>query len=205
MQNPIRQEQLAKIIAEVENIANKRKEDLDREEIKEILQELNFSPDLLEEAITQVQRREALGKQEKQKKWLTIGIAIIIVGAIATTTIFWQQNQQALQQISVYQSNVTLPSKEEITRVKRQDYPELYYRVTLEKAPIGKSLSLQCDWIDPQGNIAHQNHYETKTIDKQVWSTYCRYQVTNNTISGNWEVRLYLGDRLLSSNKFIVE
>ncbi|CCQ62957.1 hypothetical protein [Crocosphaera watsonii] len=56
-------DQLEKIIAEVERLS-KQNEDLDRQDVEEILQTLNLSPDLLDEAINQVNRREAL-KREK--------------------------------------------------------------------------------------------------------------------------------------------
>lgn len=93
------------------------------------------------------------------------------------------QRQEAIANkmanISGSQSRITLAkdSGDNFTVFDRQERPHLYYRVTLQNAPQGDKLSLGCDWIDSTGQVVHQNRYQTKTINKDIWPTYCRYQL----------------------------
>lgn len=207
MKEKITQEKLTKIVAEVEHLAKLRDAEIERAVVEDILAELNLAPDLLDDAMIQLARREALAK-EKQRNWL-IGAAVagVLIVAIAVTTLSIQDKKAVLNKISVYQSNITLnqDSGDNLTTVNRGENPEIYYRVTLQAAPRGEKLSLKCNWLDPNGNIAHQNSYQTATINKEVWSTYCRYRVGNASIPGEWKVEMWLGDKLLSSSDFTVK
>ncbi len=51
MEQRLTQSQLTQIVAEVERLSQRQQEELDTEEIREILQELNLQPELLEDAI----------------------------------------------------------------------------------------------------------------------------------------------------------
>ncbi|MBR8827917.1 MAG: DUF3859 domain-containing protein [Gomphosphaeria aponina SAG 52.96 = DSM 107014] len=207
MKEPIKQEQLTQIVAEVEQLAKLRENQLSRSLVEEILAELNLPNDLLDEAMIQLRRREALTR-EKRRNWL-IGAAVgaVLIVAIASTILTIQNKKSALANISVYQSLVTLnqDSGQNLTVINRQENPEVYYRVTLQAAPLGEKLALQCNWLDPNGNIAHQNSYQTKRIEREVWQTYCRYQLGNANIPGEWKVQMLLGDKLLSSSSFTVQ
>ena len=59
--------------------------------------------------------------------------------------------------VSAQQSRLTLEKDDGATlaAVDRERSPDLYYRVTLENAPLGTQLDLSCDWIDPAGRVAH--------------------------------------------------
>jgi hypothetical protein len=89
--------------------------------------------------------------------------------------------------------------------VSRQDRKELWYRVDLDHAPIGSTLTLDCDWIDPSGKVAHHNHYPTKEIDKSVWPTHARYLLPADAPAGTWTVKLSLDGRVLNTLKFEVK
>ena len=99
----------------------------------------------------------------------------------------------------------TNSGRKTLTVVDSQQNPEVFYRVTLQDAPVGKKLSLGCDWINPNGEISHQNSYQTKQINKEVWPTYCRYQFNPSSPVGKWHVEMYLGDRSLSKTEFTVK
>lgn len=207
MNNQISDEQLQKIIAEVQQLSKQQEEELSREQVKDILQQINLSPDLLDEAMIQISRKEALAKQQKRKLWLGLGLIIVIIGGISLIFQFSQTKQASLAQINVYESRLTLSNDngENFNSIDKQTNPEIYYRVTLQKAPMGEKLNLQCDWIDPNGNIAHQNNYETKTIDKEIWKTFCRNQFGETSLLGKWEVEMKLGDKVLSETIFEVK
>ena len=207
MENNLTPNQLNQIIAEVEQLKQQREQELNSEQVKEILQELNLPPELLDEALIQVQRRQALAVEKKRKRWIATGVIVSIIAAITLTTIILQQQQQALEQISTVQSQISLnqDGTNNITTVNRQINPLIFYRVTLQNAPMGKKLSLNCNWIDPNNQIVHQNSWEIKTIDRATWNTSCSYQFNNNAALGLWKVQMLLGDRILSTTSFTVK
>ncbi|MDJ0511123.1 MAG: DUF3859 domain-containing protein [Crocosphaera sp.] len=199
-------EELEKIIAEVE-LLSKHNDNLARQDVEEILQTLNLSPELLDEAIVKVRRKETLNREKKRNLQIFMGM-VFVLGITLTSMILLNQNyQQRLQKITIYQSRLTLSEDngDNIQKINRQNNTEIVYRVTLQNAPLGEKLSLSCQWIDPQGNLSHQNVYQTRKIDKQVWTTYCRHLIGNASPSGTWKVEMFLGDRLLSKNNFQVQ
>ena len=88
--------------------------------------------------------------------------------------------------------------------VNRDDKQEIWLRVTLQNAPVGKTLTLDCDWIDPAGKVVHRNHYTTKEIDKPVWPTHARFQFGAASPLGKWTVKLSHEGRTLKSLSFDV-
>lgn len=206
MKDKLTDEQLAQIVTEVDQLARQREAELDRKQVEEILTELNLPIDLLDEAVIQLRRREAMAVQKRRNRWIGVGVALAIVASIAATTIFIQNQQQALAKVSASQSRITLTQDNggNLTTVDRQSNSRVYYRVTLQQAPVGRKLDLQCNWIDPSGQIARQNRYQTRNIDREVWPTRCRYQIGSASPAGTWKVEMYLGDRLLDSTTFEV-
>jgi hypothetical protein len=71
--------------------------------------------------------------------------------------------------------------------IDRQANQEVFYRVTLANAPFGQKLSLSCNWVDPNGNIVHQNNYQTKEIKTLIWNTFCRYTIGSSAPTGKWQ------------------
>jgi len=207
MNTKLTDEQLGELVAEVERLSDRRQAELDRQQVEEILQELNLPTDLLDEALVQLRRREALEVQRRRQRWIFGGVAVVAVGAIATTVLFNLQQQTVLSQVQVYQDSIALGKSDpgNLKEVDRRSGQEIYYRVTLQNAPINKKLSLRCDWIDPKGTLARQNRWHTQRIDREVWPTYCRYPLNNATIAGRWQVRMFLGDRILDDATFIVK
>ena len=204
MENRLTQTQLTQIVAEVERLSNLRQSELDSEEVKEILQELRLPPELLNEALIQLRRREALAQQQRRNRWIAGGLA---AAAIAITGFYIQQNRQAIDRVSVQQNRITSVQDNggNLTVVSRQNNPEIFYRTTLKDAPIGKKLSLSCDWIDPSGQVVKQNRYQTREIDKPIWNTQCRYQIGSAAATGNWQVKMFVESRAIGSASFEVK
>ena len=207
MENRLTQTQLKQIVAEVERLSNLREAELSSEEVTQILQELSLPPELLNEALIQLQRREALAQQQRRNRWIVGGLAAAAVGAIAITGFYIQQNGQAIDRVSIQQNRITSVQDDggNLTVISRKKNPEIFYRVTLKDAPIGKKLSLSCDWIDPSGQIVKQNRYQTREIDKPIWNTQCRYQIGNAAATGNWQVKMFLENRAIGSTSFQVK
>lgn len=206
MEERLTQAQLSQVIAEVEQLSQRREAELDKEQVKQILQELNLSADLLDDALVQIHRREALAAIKRRNRWIAVGASVALVGAIAATTVFIQQRQQAIANVYTYQSRITLSQENggNVSVIERQVNPKVYYHVTLNEAPVGEKLSLTCDWIAPNG-VAHQSRYQTRQVDNAVWSTYCYHQLSPGAATGNWRVQMSLKDRPLSSSSFVVK
>lgn len=207
MHNRLSQAELEQVITEVERLSQRRDDELNREQVEQILQELNLSPDFLDDALMQVRRRQALEARRRRQRWVAIAIGVGLTGAIATTTLYLQHRQQVYSRISTYQSRITLSQDtgENLTTIDAQTNPQVFYRVTLNNAPIGGKVSLRCDWIDSNGQVAHQNRYSTRNIDQSVWTTYCYHQFNQSSVTGNWKVQMSLGNRVLSSTSFRVK
>jgi hypothetical protein len=204
MEQRLTTQQLELIVGEVGRLANRQAEELDRSEIEKILVELNLPPELLDEAMIQVQRKEALVKQQQRN----IGLAIVSVTAlviiIAGASLFSQAKNSSLAKITASADRITLAQSNEDTQVVDRG-SELAYRVTLRDAPIGEKLNLTCNWLDPMNKIAHTNRFETKNITTPVWNTQCRYQLPSSAPIGNWKVQILLEDRALEQAPFEVK
>jgi hypothetical protein len=207
MEEKLSQVQLQQVIAEVQRLADYNSELVGMEEVRQILQELNLPPDSLEEALVQVQRRQALEHENQQKRKM-IGSAIAVLSiAIAIPSWFIWQHQQTIARVAVQSEQITTASGQPMPIVVRQKevYPQVVYTVQLKEAPVGKKLTLNCDWIDPKNQVVHQNHYETRDITTQIWTTRCQYSAGPNTTPGKWTVRLFLEGRVLSEGTFEVK
>ena len=206
MENRLTPQQLTKLVGEVERLSQRQQDELDRGQVQDILRELNLSPDLLDEAMIQLQRKEALVVQQRRQRWVMGGAIACVVVAIAGVAVFMQQQQQALARVSV-QNNCVAVAEKTCTGSKpivRQDNADVFYNVTLKDAPVGKKLALTCDWINPGGQVAKQNRYETRPIDTPVWQTHCKYPL-GAAAPGTWQVRMRLHDRQLSAASFEVQ
>jgi hypothetical protein len=206
MNQPLNQEQLNQIIAEVQGLQLRQEAELNQQQVKEILQDLNLPPELLDEALIQVRRKQALQVQERRHKLIGLGVAAAVIMAIGLTVFFHQQKSSLLANVSAQQDKITLKSNNEnLKNISRQANSELVYRVTLKDAPIGKKLNFSCDWIDPNGQVVKQNNYQTREIKTSVWDTFCRYSINPTTPVGNWQVQMLLEGRKISEATFVVQ
>ncbi|MFN6466054.1 MAG: DUF3859 domain-containing protein [Nostoc sp. DedVER02] len=207
MTQRLTQEQLSQIVTEVEGLQVRREGELDQQQVKEILQELNLPPELLDEALIQLNRRQALEVQQRRNRWITSGVVAALVILSASTIFFIQQQNSALSRVSAQQDRITLVSNTggDLKTISRQTNPEVFYRVTLKDAPLGKKLALSCNWIDPSGQIVKQNNYQTREINTSVWDTQCRYTINSAATVGNWKVQMFLEGRQISDETFEVK
>jgi hypothetical protein len=204
MEQRLTTQQLDSIVGEVGRLANRQQAELNRSQVLEILQELNLPPELLDEAMIQVQRKEALAKERKRNMGIAIASITALVMLVAGTSLFFHNKAATISKINVSQDRITLVQDggENLNPVNKGS--EIVYRVTLNDAPIGEKLNLTCNWLDPAGKIAHTNRYETKNITTSVWNTACRYQIPSGAATGAWKVQMLVGDRLLKQAPFMV-
>ncbi len=206
MEQRLTEAQLQQVVGEVQRLSQRHEAELDTAQVREILQELNLSPEFLPDALMQLHRREALKAQQQRNRKIAIGagiaIAIVLMGGIFLTQI----QQQTLTKITATRDRITLAQDDggNLNTISRQAAGEVVYRVTLSNAPVGEQLSVSCKWIDPSGQIVHQNIYRTKTISTSTWNTVCRHQIGTAAPIGTWKVQAFLGDRPLSDANFDV-
>lgn len=207
METRLTQAQLAQVVAEVDKLSQQRESELAPDQVREILRELNLPDELLEDAIAQMHRREALEKEQRRNKWIAIASTAVVISAIAIGILFNQNRQQQNAQVAATEDRISLSKKggNSLSQVNRQINPRIYYQVTLKNAPIGSQLALQCDWMNPSGQIVHQSKYQTRTVDTAVWNTNCFYDLGSASPPGNWEVRMSLDGRAIGSESFVVK
>ncbi|AFY54083.1 hypothetical protein Riv7116_1523 [Rivularia sp. PCC 7116] len=207
MQKRLTTKQVSQIVAEVERLSQRRQSEVEVEELQQILQELNLPDDLLDEAVMQVYRKQALDKEKKRNGLIIGGVLTVLVSAIAATFFVQQQNNSALENIEFSQSRIGFRRNDSanLKEVERQNTPELFYNVTLQNAPVGKQVELGCNWLKPNREIAHKNSWKTKAIATEVWNTHCRYKLKEGDAAGNWIVQMTLNDEAKISNQFFVK
>ncbi len=207
MEQRLNQEQLKRVVAEVEELSRRQQDELSPEQVREILRELNLPPELLEDALVQVQRRDALAAQQQRNRWVYAGIGAAIAVVLAGSLLWLIPTRTSINSLAAQQDRITLTEDNggNLDSVSRQASLELVYRVTLMEAPIGKKLALHCDWFNPSGQIVHQNRYETKSITTPVWNTSCRYTLGTAAPTGTWKVQMRLDQQVLSDAMFEVK
>lgn len=207
MEQRLTDAQLEKVVAEVQRLSERKQAELAPEEVREILRELNLPPEFLEEAMVQLDRREALAIQQKRDRWIISGFVGLIALSVIGFVVITQNQQQMTARVMAQRDRVTLSQDNggNLSTIRRQNSGEIFYRITLSDAPVGQRLSLSCNWIDPSGEIVHQNRYQTKEITTPIWNTFCRHQLGSEMPVGTWKVEAFLGDRHLSDATFEVK
>jgi hypothetical protein len=207
MEQRLTDAQLEKVVAEVQRLSQRQQAELAPEQVREILRELNLPPEFLEEAMVQLDRREALAIQQKRDRWIISGFVGLIFLSVIGFVVITQNQQQMTARVMAQRDRVTLAQDNggNLSTIRRQNSGEIFYRITLSDAPVGQRLSLSCNWIDPSGEIVHQNRYQTKEITTPIWNTFCRHQLGSEMPVGTWKVEAFLGDRRLSDATFEVK
>ncbi|HZS06200.1 MAG TPA: DUF3859 domain-containing protein [Blastocatellia bacterium] len=206
----LRNEQVAQVVAEVTRLAQRREDlqldSLERSQVEQILQELNLPPDLIDDALVQLRRKEALARERRRKKWI-IAAATVALLALLTTAFWWTSHRNAIfARITGDQGRITgrVDSGSNMSTVTRNG-EEVNYHVTLRDVPLNERLSLDCKWTSPSGQVFKQNHWETQLTNQTVWPTFCKCQIGAAAEKGTWKVEMSLGGRVLSSTTFQVE
>lgn len=206
MTDRLTESQLNQIIAEVQQLSDQRQNQLAPDQVKEVLAELNLPPELFDEAMIQVQRRQALAQQnQRRRRWIG-GAAALMIVAGGGVLLMMQQQQQKLDRIGAQQDRITLTQDDGgDRRTISRPAAEVYYRVTLKDVPVGQQVALACEWIDPSNQLVQQTRYQTKQIATPVWPTHCRHALGAAAPTGTWKVRMLVGDRPISDATFDVK
>ena len=202
MEPKIDSKELADIVEEAARIQERESAGLDREQAREVLRELELSPALLDEARTAVAvaRIKARERARRLKLAALAAAALISIGAIVGFRA--HARSAAIDRVSVSQTVLALGGAPVSNVIARAAQPELSLEAVLAHAPTGDSLALTCDWRDPSGQVRYQNHWQTKTIDRDLWPTHCRHRFSAADAAGDWTVSLGVGERVLAKERF---
>ena len=205
MKSQLSEKQWEQVVGEVTRLAQARDDETGRRAITEqVLQELQLPTDLIDDALQQVRYKEALAQQRRQRLWLSVAGAALLLVIVASLWI-WSSNRSAsLARIGADAGRVTRTDGNAASTVTA-DGQDVLYRVTLREVPLGEQLNLSCNWIDPTGKVFHQSRWETRDTNKAVWETQCRCRLGTDAPKGNWKVEMKLGDRTINASDFKVE
>jgi hypothetical protein len=133
---------------------------------------------------------------------LGVAVLLLVAGVIYAVV----ERDDWLAGVSVVEARIALGERvpEAVSEVSRGQSPEVFYHVVLKDVPRGWPLQLDCEWQDPNGNVARRNHYRTRFIDKTTWPTHCRQRFESSSVPGEWQVRLLMDQRVLSSSAFVL-
>ena len=147
--------------------------------------------------------------EQRSFPWLPllVGVVLLAGAAIYFLQVRSASSTQSAAAVTAQSGRITYEPDDggNLAVVGAQVRKELWYRVTLDHAPIGSTLTLDCDWIDPSGKVVHQNHYTTNEINKPVWPTHARFLLPSDAPTGTWTVKLSLDGRVLHTAKFDVK
>ena len=210
METRLTETQVGQVVAELSRLAlqreDQRQRGLDREQVIQVLKELELPVDLLDDAMEQLRQRQALARQRRKQVRLVIaGVALLLL--IITTVILTASRRNAIfSAISADQDRITRTQDDggNLSKVVRDGH-DVIYHVVLRDVPANEKLSLSARWFDPSGRVFHENHWETRLTDKSVWPTLARCQLGSAAPVGTWKVEISLAGRVLCTATFEVE
>lgn len=200
---PKEDDELAEIVEEAQRLDDAQRDRLSREETREVLRDLDINPETLEAAEAVVAERRAARAKKQRMRMALAAVALAVMG-LAAGGIAWSRHTAAqLAHIVVTSHGVTAHGEPAPFRAEAS--PELTMDAVIQHAPEGASLDLACTWSDPSGTISHENHWKTKPIDHDAWSTHCRTQLKPSAPRGSWTVTMKQGNRVLATESFEVQ
>lgn len=202
--------QLGQVVAELSRLAQERQDQqargLDRDQVNQVLKELDLPIDLLDTAMEQLRKREEIARQRRKRILLSISAIGLVIVIIASIFLFSAHRSAIYSHVSADQGRITRAADDggDMGKVMR-DGQDVVYHVVLRDVPLNETLSLSCRWLDPAGKIFHENHWQTKTTDKSTWPTFARCRLGSAAPSGQWTVEISFDGRILSTTTFQVE
>lgn len=197
--------ELGEIVEETARIQEREADALEPEQARQVLREVGLPPERLEEAQAAVALKRAQKRERSTRVKLGALVAALLLVAFAIVGLRAHTRSEAVASVIGSGVVVSVNGAPLTGAAARSALPELELGAVLARAPRGEALELECDWVAPGGDVRHQNHWQTKSIDKDAWPTHCRHRFGPADPSGSWSVRMRLGERVLASQKFELE
>lgn len=151
------------------------------------------SPELLDE--------ELEAEETGHPRTVMIGFTLVMV-AVAAGLLFGRRQQKRAQRwehIAVVDSRLCRAGSDRPLRaVERGQATPLAVRLTVRDVPPNEPLLLDCQWIDPAGQVAIEQRYRTRPAPAALRSAYAEQVLPPHARAGNWTVRLLVAEREVS-------
>lgn len=204
MQDKLSEKELVRLVEVVSQLDEERKQMLDRNQLAQILRDLNMSDDLLDEAMVRLEQ----GKLTAQRKRKTISIAAVIaacvIAAAAALMFSTTSYNNQLAQITSSETRITSMSEANADLSAVPAGTGVIANVTLQNVPQGARIPLHARWIQPDGTVYHESSWQTKPADKRTWQTHAKADIRPSAPKGDWSVQFVIGDRVVATKKFVV-
>lgn len=137
-------------------------------------------------------------------RWVVLVLLVLAVISSWGTLRWIGARNAAIDRVGVAQARLTSAedSRQNLSEIRSETSPTVFYRVTLKDAPLGQKLSLYCEWIDPHGQVVWRRRYDTPAVTSTTWETQCRAEFGPTSAVGMWTVEMYLLKRKLSHASF---
>lgn len=156
-------------------------------------------------------------EQERRRRQLTAAaLGGLVLSAVAVGGLAYGRRHARRDAVRGGPAHLALDREgPAIWAVQRGGPAPVWFIVLLHDAPVGERLSLECDWDSPEqppdgqksGDApppARHNAYETQSIDRPDWPTWCQQRFGADAAPGRWHVRMSLDGRELASASFEV-
>ena len=100
--------QLQRLVAEVQSLSDRHREELDINEVKDILQQLDLSPEFLDDAMVQLKRQDSLVVQQRRRRWLIAGVSVVVGFGLASWLWLGRRHQEQLARVVAQGDRMTL-------------------------------------------------------------------------------------------------
>ena len=198
----VAKDELEDIVGEAQRLHDADRNELTRGEVREVLRDLDIPPEKLDEAERLVKERRAK-QRENRRSLMVAAVLVIAVAGLVTTTVVYTKHKAA-RAAKTWVAHHAVTSNGKASPFERSGSPEVRLDAEVAEAPVGDRLDLSCEWVEPSGTRAHENRYTTKSIDRALWPTHCRYTLAPSSPTGTWTVTLKQSDRSLTTEHFDV-
>src|SRR5215510_10921292 len=128
----LRHEQVGQVVTEIMRLMQQHRDlelqTLHRTQVEQILDELNLPKDLLDDAVIELRRKEALAKARRRRILLTAAATVVVL-ALLGTAFWWTAHRRAIiARITAEQGRLTRQTDDGGTlRLIRRDGQEVVY------------------------------------------------------------------------------
>jgi hypothetical protein len=205
MQEKLSEKEVVRLVAEVSKLDEEKRQSLDRDQVAEILREMDLPEEHLDEAM--VRLRESKFKEKEQRRTAGLLVAVVTVAVIGIGAIMFQNTTYNAGVANITANSAHL-SAQSATAAEIADVTAgsgtTFASVTLQNVPQGMRVPMRAKWIQPDGTIYHENRWQTKPADTATWTTHAKANIGVGAPKGQWTVEFIVGDRTVTTKKFVV-
>lgn len=204
-EHKIAERDMLRLVEEVSKLDSERQQMLDKSQVAKILDDLNLPSDLLNEALERLEYKKA---RERRQKAFKLNSTVVAIAAVAIGIAYGYINATQVHQydkISASDARITISadSAEALASVKPGG--TIFVHTVLHNVPVHKQLPLHAKWFTPDGNLFHENDWQTRDTTSSTWDTHAKVVIPDGAPSGKWMVQISVAGREVISKIFNVD